>query len=115
MAYVLTETSAGYALLKASDKKIYKSSSLIQDLNSSDKVLNQFKIAAFSKFSSAANALEEANSVIDGKVSSQLEKLLEECKTDKKATLVVSETKLANAINKLGLNFNCLLYTSRCV
>lgn len=106
MAYVLTETSAGYALLKASDKKIYKSSSLIQDLNSSDKVLNQFKIAAFSKFSSAANALEEANSVIDGKVSSQLEKLLEECKTDKKATLVVSETKLANAINKLGLNFN---------
>lgn len=80
MAYVLTETSAGYALLKASDKKIYKSSSLIQDLDSSDKVLKEFKIAAFSKFNSAANALEEANSIIEGKVSSQLEKLLEEIK-----------------------------------
>ncbi|CAI4829543.1 ASN_collapsed_G0052710.mRNA.1.CDS.1 [Saccharomyces cerevisiae] len=106
MAYVLTETSAGYALLKASDKKIYKSSSLIQDLDSSDKVLKEFKIAAFSKFNSAANALEEANSIIEGKVSSQLEKLLEEIKKDKKSTLIVSETKLANAINKLGLNFN---------
>nr|7SUK_SB Chain SB, Nucleolar protein 58 [Saccharomyces cerevisiae] len=105
-AYVLTETSAGYALLKASDKKIYKSSSLIQDLDSSDKVLKEFKIAAFSKFNSAANALEEANSIIEGKVSSQLEKLLEEIKKDKKSTLIVSETKLANAINKLGLNFN---------
>ncbi|SCU90007.1 LADA_0F01222g1_1 [Lachancea dasiensis] len=106
MAYVLTETSAGYALLKASDKKIYKSSTLIQDLNSSDKVLKQFKVAAFSKFTSAAEALQEANSVVEGKVSTQLQKLLDESKTDKKATLVVSETKLANAINKLGLNFS---------
>ncbi|SCU84965.1 LAMI_0C09604g1_1 [Lachancea mirantina] len=106
MAYVLTETSAGYALLKSSDKKIYKSSSLLKDLSSSDKVLKEFKIAAFSKFSSAANALEEANAIVEGKVSSQLQKLLDEAKADKKATLVVSETKLANAINKLGLNFN---------
>jgi len=106
MAFVLTETAAGYALLKASDKKIYKSSSLITDLNSSEKVLNQFKISAFSKFSSAANALEEINSVIEGKVSSQLQKLLDDAKVDKKATLVVSDTKLANSINKLGLNFN---------
>ncbi|CCD24871.1 RNA-processing protein NOP58 NDAI_0E00550 [Naumovozyma dairenensis CBS 421] len=106
MSYVLTETSAGYALLKASDKKIYKSSSLIQDLDTSDKVLKEFKIAAFSKFSSAANALEESNSIIEGKVSPQLEKLLEEIKKDKKSTLIVSETKLANSINKLGLNFN---------
>lgn len=106
MAYVLTETAAGYALLKASDKKIYKSSTLIQDLNSADKVVNQFKVAAFSKFSSAANALEEATAVIDGKVSNQLQKLLEEAKSDKKSTLIVSDTKLANAVNKLGLNFS---------
>lgn len=106
MSYVLTETSAGYALLKASDKKIYKSSSLIMDLDSSEKVLKEFKIAAFSKFNSAANALEEASAIIEGKVSPQLEKLLDEIKKEKKATLIVSETKLANAINKLGLNFN---------
>ncbi|QLQ81856.1 hypothetical protein HG537_0G01100 [Torulaspora globosa] len=108
MAYVLTETSAGYAVLKASDKKIYKSTKLIQDLNSSEKVLKEFKIAAFSKFNSAANALEEASAIIEGKVSPQLQKLLEDIKKDKKATLVVSETKLANAINKLGLNFNVI-------
>lgn len=106
MAYVLTETAAGYALLKASDKKIYKSSSLISDLDSTEKVLSQFKVSAFSKFNSAANALEEVNSVIEGKVSSQLQKLLDDVKSDKKTTLVVSETKLANSINKLGLNFN---------
>ncbi|GAV55221.1 hypothetical protein ZYGR_0AS05450 [Zygosaccharomyces rouxii] len=106
MSYVLTETSAGYALLKASDKKIHKSPKLIQDLDSSDKVLNEFKIAAFSKFNSAANALEEANSITEGKVTPQLQNLLDEIKKDKKSTLIVSETKLANAINKLGLNFN---------
>lgn len=108
MAYVLTETSAGYALLKASDKKIYKSTNLIQDLDTSDKVLKEFKIAAFSKFSSAANALEEASSIIEGKVSPQLQNLLEEIKKDKKSTLIVSETKLANSINKLGLNFSVI-------
>lgn len=108
MSYVLTETPAGYALLKASDKKIYKSSSLLTDLNSAEKVANQFKIAAFSKFTSAANALEEANSIIDGKVSDQLTKLLEEAKSDKKSTLIVSDTKLGNAINKLGLNFSVI-------
>ena len=108
MSYVLAETSAGYALLKASDKKIYKSSTLIQDLSSSEKVLKELKLAAFSKFNSAADALEETNSIIEGKVSPQLQKLLDEIKRDKKTTLIVSETKLANAINKLGLNFNVI-------
>ena len=106
MAYVLTETAAGYALLKASDKKIHKSSSLIEDLNTADKVAEQFKIHRFEKFQSAANALEEANAVIEGRVSDSLKKMLEDAKSDKKATLIVSEAKLGNAINKLGLNFS---------
>lgn len=105
MAYVLTETAAGYALLKASDKKIHKSATLIEDLNTAEKVAEQFKIHRFEKFQSAANALEEANSIIEGKVSESLQKLLEDAKSDKKATLIVSEAKLGNAINKLGLNF----------
>lgn len=105
MAYVLTETAAGYALLKASDKKIHKSTTLIEDLNTAEKVAEQFKIHRFEKFQSAANALEEANAIIEGKVSDSLQKLLEDAKSDKKATLIVSETKLGNAINKLGLNF----------
>lgn len=106
MSYVLTETPAGYALLKASDKKIYKSSSLLKDLDSEEKVLKQFKIAAFSKFESAADALKEAMSVSEGKVSPQLSELLEKAKSDKKRHLIVSETKLANSINKLGLNYS---------
>lgn len=106
MAYVLTETAAGYALLKASDKKIHKSSSLIEDLNTAEKVAEQFKIHRFEKFQSAANALEEANAIIEGRVSDNLKKLLEDSKSDKKATLIVSEAKLGNAINKLGLNFS---------
>lgn len=105
MAYVLTETAAGYALLKAADKKIHKSSSLVEDLNTAEKVAEQFKIHRFEKFQSAANALEEANAIIEGKVSESLQKLLEDAKSDKKATLIVSEAKLGNAINKLGLNF----------
>lgn len=105
MAYVLTETAAGYALLKAADKKIHKSSSLVEDLNTAEKVAEQFKIHRFEKFQSAANALEEANAIIEGKVSENLQKLLEDAKSDKKATLIVSEAKLGNAINKLGLNF----------
>ena len=106
MSYVLTETAAGYALLKASDKKIYKSTTLQTDLDSAEKVLSQFKIKAFSKFASAANALEEANLVNEGKVSDQLKKLLEEAKPDKKTTLIVDDTKLANSINKLGLSYS---------
>ena len=43
MAYVLTETAAGYALLKASDKKIHKSATLIEDLNTAEKLPNNSK------------------------------------------------------------------------
>ena len=106
MAYVLTETAAGYALLKAADKKIYKLATLVEDLNSAEKVAEQFKIHRFEKFQLAANALEEANAVIEGRVSDNLKKLLEDVKLEKKATLVVSEAKLGNAINKLGLNYS---------
>lgn len=106
MAYVLTETSAGYALLKASDKKIHKSTTLIEDLNTAEKVVEQFKIHRFEKFNSAASALEETNAIIEGRVGESLKKLLEDAKSDKKSTLIVSEPKLGNAINKLGLNFS---------
>ena len=106
MSYVLAETPAGYALMKSSDKKIHKSSSLIEDLNTADKVISQFKLQGFYKFPNAASALEEANAIMEGRVSENLKKLLEETKSDKKATLIVSETKLGNSINKLGLNFS---------
>lgn len=104
----MAETAAGYALLKATDKKIYKSDTLVQDLNSAEKVAKQFKVESFEKFQSAANALEEANSIIDGKVSDTLKGFLSNLASDKKANLIVSETKLANAINKLGLDLKVI-------
>ncbi len=42
MTLVLTETSAGYALLKATDKKIYKSASLLKDLATPEAVSAQY-------------------------------------------------------------------------
>lgn len=41
MTLILTETSAGYAVFKAKDKKIYKSEKLIEELNTPDKVAQQ--------------------------------------------------------------------------
>ncbi|CAN3374323.1 hypothetical protein DIURU_000799 [Diutina rugosa] len=106
MAFVLAETAAGYALLKAADKKIHKSTSLVSDLATPEQVIQAFKVHRFQKFESAADALAQANAVIEGQCSSELQKFLEEAKPDKKATLIVSEAKLGNAINKLGLNFS---------
>ena len=72
MAYVLTETAAGYALLKAADKNL-QIFFFVEDLNTAEKVAEQFKIHRFEKFQSAANALEEANAIIEGKVSENLQ------------------------------------------
>lgn len=79
-------------------------------MNTAEKVISNFKIEAFTKFTTAANALEEANSIIEGKVSPLLENILKELKekSDKKANLIISETKLANSINKLDLNFKII-------
>ncbi|CAN6674543.1 nucleolar protein 58 [Trichomonascus vanleenenianus] len=102
MTYILTETSAGYALLKAKDKKIHKSDNLVEELNTPEKVAAQFKVKAFSKFESAAAALEEVNAIVEAKVSDKLSNLLSEAlKDEKKTSLVVADPKLGNAINKL--------------
>lgn len=106
MAYVLSELAAGYVLLKSLDKKIHKSPTLLEDLDSATKLADLFKVHRFEKFSSAAGALEEANAIIEGRVSDSLKAMLLDVGADKKATLVVSEAKLGNAINKLGLNFS---------
>ncbi|ODQ71929.1 hypothetical protein LIPSTDRAFT_64146 [Lipomyces starkeyi NRRL Y-11557] len=107
---ILTETSAGYALLKAKDKKVLDSTA---DLLTPEKVLSSLKVKAFSKFDSAISALDEVNAIIDGKVSTKLANLLAENAGDKKKTkLIVADPKLGmmlikecksmgNAINSL--------------
>ncbi|KAF3182392.1 Nucleolar protein 58 [Orbilia oligospora] len=104
---ILTETSAGYALFKARDKKLLKRDDLAKEISTSDGICGQLKLKQFSKFDSAATALEEVTSLIEGKVSPMLAGMLDSLKDEKKASLAVADVKLGNAINKIpGLSLN---------
>ncbi|KAK0634816.1 hypothetical protein B0T17DRAFT_611771 [Bombardia bombarda] len=103
--FILTETSAGYGLFKAADKKLLEADDLNERLSTVDKIVKEIKFKEFAKFDSAASALEEIAGVIEGKVTPKLASLLEEFKDEKKITLAVAETKIGAAIAKLpGLN-----------
>ncbi|EFQ98292.1 nucleolar protein NOP58 [Nannizzia gypsea CBS 118893] len=99
--FILTETSAGYALLKAKDKKLLKRDDLAAETETAEGISNLMKLKNFQKFDSATTALEEVASVIDGKVTPRLASLLETIKDEKKVSLAVADTKLGNAIGKL--------------
>lgn len=62
---------------------------------------SRLKLKTFQKFDSAAMALEEVASLVDGKVTPMLAKLLDSIKDEKKASLAVADPKLGQAINKL--------------
>lgn len=66
--FILTETAAGYALLKAKDKKLLKRDDLAQETSTVEGTCGLFKLKKFQKFESAASALEEAAALTDGKV-----------------------------------------------
>ncbi|KAF2204330.1 Nop domain-containing protein [Delitschia confertaspora ATCC 74209] len=99
--FVLTETSAGYALFKAKDKKLLKSDTLAEDVSTAEGVCSALKLKKFMKYDSATTALDEAAAVMDGKVTPMLTKLLDELKDETKASLAVADPKLGNAITKL--------------
>lgn len=106
---ILTETSAGYALLKAKDKKLLKSDNLVGELSDVEKVCKQLSLKEFSKFDSAAAALEEAAAIVEGKVTPKLSNLLSELKDEKKVSLAVADPKLGNAIGKIpGLEIKAI-------
>ncbi|EFE31186.1 uncharacterized protein ARB_02055 [Trichophyton benhamiae CBS 112371] len=128
--FILTETSAGYALLKAKDKKLLKRDDLATETETAEGISNLFKLTAFlasailekwtndkfscsmklknfQKFDSATTALEEVASVIDGKVTPRLANLLETIKDEKKVSLAVADTKLGMFPFASSL-YNCL-------
>lgn len=106
---ILTETSAGYALLKAKDKKLLKNEDLSTELDNVEKVCAQLKLKQFEKFDSAAAALEEAAAIVEGKVTPKLSSLLNELKDEKKISLAVADPKLGNAIGKIpGLEIKAI-------
>ncbi|KAK3314670.1 hypothetical protein B0H66DRAFT_563337 [Apodospora peruviana] len=99
--FILTETSAGYGLFKAADKKLLDADNLQERLSTVDKIVKEIKYKEFAKFDSAASALEEIAGVIEGKVTPKLASLLNEFKDEKKVTLAVAESKLGSSILKL--------------
>ncbi|OCT47011.1 Nucleolar protein 58 [Cladophialophora carrionii] len=106
---ILTETSAGYALLKAKDKKLLKRDDLASELTSVESVTSQLKLKEFQKFDSAAAALEEAAAIVEGKVTPKLSSLLNSLKDEKKISLAVADPKLGNAIGKIpGLDIKAV-------
>ncbi|RMZ92120.1 hypothetical protein DV736_g594, partial [Chaetothyriales sp. CBS 134916] len=110
---ILTETSAGYALLKARDKKLLKRDDLAAQLESVEDVCDQLKLKEFQKFGSAAAALEEAAAIVEGKVTPTLAALLDGLKAEKKVSLAVADPKLGNAIGKLpGLDIKAIADSS---
>ncbi|KAJ4299273.1 Nucleolar protein 58 [Kalmusia sp. IMI 367209] len=97
--FILTETSAGYALFKARDKKLLKAGS--DGLSSVEDAAGAFKLKQFSKFENAVTALNEAAALSDSKVTPMLSQLLNELKDETKASLCVADAKLGNAIGQL--------------
>ncbi|KAL5336096.1 hypothetical protein BJX70DRAFT_373532 [Aspergillus crustosus] len=111
--FILTETSAGYALLKAKDKKLLKREDLATEASTAEGVSNLLKLKSFQKFDSATTALEEVASLVEGKVTPRLANLLDEIKDEKKVSLAVADPKLGNAIGKLpGLDISLVADSS---
>ncbi|GAM89777.1 hypothetical protein ANO11243_078160 [Dothideomycetidae sp. 11243] len=99
--FILTETSAGYALFKSKDKKLLKRDDIAAQTESAEGACSLLKLKHFSKFDSATAALAEAAALTDGKVTPMLSSLLDNIKDEKKASLAVADPKLATAISKL--------------
>ncbi|KAI9756011.1 MAG: ribose-phosphate pyrophosphokinase [Chaenotheca gracillima] len=99
--FILAETSAGYALLKAKDKKLLQRDDLAAETESADGICSLLKLKQFQKFDSAVTALDEVSALVEGKVSPMLSNLLSSLKDEKKVSLAVADPKLGTAINKL--------------
>jgi nucleolar protein 58 len=71
------------------------------------------KLKNFSKYDSAATALEEAAAIIEGKVTPRLSSLLDSIKDEKKVSLAVADPKLGIAIGKIpGLEIKAIADSS---
>ena len=71
------------------------------------------KLKEFQKYQSAAEALEEAAAIIEGKVTPRLSSLLDSIKDEKKVSLAVADPKLGVAIGKIaGLEIKAIADSS---
>lgn len=70
---------------------------ILSRANSRADLLSRFKLKGFQKFDSAATAVEEAASIIEGKVTPRLSSLLDGIKDEKKVSLAVADPKLGTS------------------
>ncbi|PAV72840.1 hypothetical protein WR25_19010 [Diploscapter pachys] len=101
---VLFETPAGLALFKLLDEKKLKN---VDDVwghfETAQKAQKNLELVSFKKFKSTAEAVETANSLIEGKVHKSLKKLLKS-NVEEGEKIAVGDTKLGNLIKeKLAL------------
>lgn len=61
-------------------------------------LIGRLKLKSFQKFDSAATALEEVASLVEGKVTPRLAGLLDEIKDEKKVSLAVADPKLGMSV-----------------
>ncbi|OAA51174.1 nucleolar protein NOP58 [Beauveria brongniartii RCEF 3172] len=99
--FVLAETPAGYGLFKSADKKLFKNDDLAAELGRPEKLVEMLKLKKFVKFESAAMALEEAAALKEGKIPELLSSILDDLKSEKKASIAVADMKLGTAISNL--------------
>lgn len=114
MVLVLFETAVGLALFRLSDSAKISSPSLADNLADPTKASNLLKLSAISRFTSTAEAVDEASAIAEGKMSKSLKKLLTNEIVDQEGSnkgkgkneqLVVVDPKLGGAISKkLGIN-----------
>ncbi|PWN29829.1 Nop domain-containing protein [Jaminaea rosea] len=114
MVLVLFETAVGLALFRLSDSAKVTSPDLANDLADPTKASNLLKLSAISRFTSTAEAVDEATSIAEGKMTKSLKKLLTDEIVDQEGSkkgkgkneqLVVVDPKLGGAISKkLGIN-----------
>ncbi|RYP51017.1 hypothetical protein DL768_003601 [Monosporascus sp. mg162] len=99
--FVLAETPAGYGLFKAKDKKLLSRDDISKQLNGADAVNSMLSLKKMVKFEDSTQALAEYTSLTQGKVTPMLQRLLDDIKEERKASLAVADPKLGAAINVL--------------
>ncbi|KAJ5940686.1 hypothetical protein N7516_000854 [Penicillium verrucosum] len=104
--FILTETSAGYALLKAKDKKLLKRDDIAEEASTAEGVSN-LSLTALPQLWRRLPPSWRARS------PPALASLLDGIKDEKKVSLAVADTKLGNSISKLpGLDIQLIADSS---
>jgi nucleolar protein 58 len=101
---VLFETPAGFAIFKLLDEeKLKQSDDLYKDFASGDSAKKMVKMKYFEKFEDTTEALASATSLVEGKMSKGLKKML------KKVFAKDAHERLAVADAKLGVSIQSKL------